>query len=153
MLSFLVKFFLTGFYSGKIKFMPGTCGTLVAVLLYYFFFNNALITNIIIIIFLFFLSLMILNYSYSKSIFKEIDDKSIVIDEVIGYLSFMIFFNPTINNIIIGFILFRIFDIIKPFPINLIDRKLKNSLGVILDDIIAGFFSGLILYLVNNAFK
>ena len=141
MLSFLVKFFLTGFYSGKIKFMPGTCGTLVAVLLYYFFFNNALITNIIIIIFLFFLSLMILNYSYSKSIFKEIDDKSIVIDEIIGYLSFMIFFNPTINNIIIGFILFRIFDITKPFPINLIDRKLKNSFGVIFDDIIAGFFS------------
>ncbi len=153
MLSFLVKFFLTGFYSGKIKFMPGTCGTLLAVFLYYFFFNNALITNIIIIIFLFFLSLMILNYSYSKLIFKEIDDKSIVIDEVIGYLSFMIFFNPTINNIIIGFILFRVFDIAKPFPINLIDRKLKNSLGVILDDIIAGFFSGLILYLVNNAFK
>ena len=152
MLPFLIKFLLTGFYSGKIKYMPGTCGTLVAVLLYYFFFNNLLITNIIIILLLLVFSIIILNYSYSKSIFEEVDDKTIVVDEIIGFLSFMIFFEPTINNIIIGFILFRIFDIAKPFPIYLVDRNLKNSFGVIFDDIIAGFFSGLILYLLNNVF-
>ena len=152
MLHLLIKFLLTGFYSGIIKYMPGTCGTLVAVFLYYFFFNNSIEINIILLLILLLLSFLALNYSYSKSIFKEVDDKTIVIDEIIGFLSFMIFFEPTINNIIIGFVLFRFFDIAKPFPIYLVDRNLKNSFGIIFDDIIAGIFTGVILYLINNVF-
>ena len=140
MLHFFIKFLLTGFNSGIIKYMPGTCGTLVAVFLYYFFFNNSIEINVLLLLILLLLSFLALNYSYSKSIFKEIDDKTIVIDEIIGFLSFMIFFEPTINNIIIGFVLFRFFDIVKPFPIYLVDH------------IIAGFFAGVILYLIINVF-
>ena len=95
---------------------------------------------------------MLLNYSYKNNLFDNIDDKSIVIDEIIGYLSFMIFFDINITNITIGFLLFRFFDILKPFPISYVDKKIKNSFGVIFDDLLAGLFSGILLFYINYAF-
>ena len=95
-------------------------------------------------------------------LFKKKDPKEIVIDEFIGqsipiiaysYLSFFsvgssfdaffIFFEgrPFIGWLITSFILFRFFDILKPYPINIIDKKIKNGLGIMLDDIIAGIYS------------
>jgi phosphatidylglycerophosphatase A len=148
----IIDFILTGFYSGKIKFMPGTFGTLLAVPIFIYLFNNTLLINILILLILFLSSLMLLNYSYKNNLFDNIDDKSIVIDEIIGYLSFMIFFDINITNIIIGFLLFRFFDILKPFPISYVDKKIKNSFGVIFDDLLAGLFSGILLFYINYAF-
>ena len=148
----IIDFILTGFYSGKIKLMPGTFGTLSAVPILIYFFNNTLLINILIRLILFFSSLLLLNYSYKNNLFDNIDDKSIVIDEIIGYLSFMIFFDTNVTNIIIGFLLFRFFDILKPFPISYVDKKIKNSLGVILDDLLAGLFSGILLFYINYVF-
>ena len=148
----IVDFILTGFYSGKIKFMPGTFGTLLAVPIFIYLFNNTLLINILMLLILFLSSLILLNYSYKNNLFDNIDDKSIVIDEIIGYLSFMIFFDINITNIIIGFLLFRFFDILKPFPISYVDNKIKNSFGVIFDDLLAGFFSGILLFYINYAF-
>ena len=148
----IVDFILTGFYSGKIKFMPGTFGTLLAVPIFIYLFNNTLLINILMLLILFLSSLILLNYSYKNNLFDNIDDKSIVIDEIIGYLSFMIFFDINITNIIIGFLLFRFFDILKPFPISYVDKKIKNSFGVIFDDLLAGFFSGILLFYINYAF-
>ena len=148
----IVDFILTGFYSGKIKFMPGTFGTLSAVPILIYFFNNTLLINILILLILFLSSLLLLNYSYKNNLFNNIDDKSIVIDEIIGYLSFMIFFDTNVTNIIIGFLLFRFFDILKPFPISYVDKKIKNSLGVLLDDLLAGLFSGILLFYINYVF-
>jgi len=148
----ITDFILTGFYSGKIKFMPGTFGTLLAVPIFIYLFNNALLINILILLILFLSSLMLLNYSYKNNLFDNTDDKSIVIDEIIGYLSFMIFFDINITNITIGFLLFRFFDILKPFPISYVDKKIKNSFGVIFDDLLAGLFSGILLFYINYAF-
>lgn len=148
----IIDFILTGFYSGKIKFMPGTFGTLSAVPILIYFFNNTLLINILILLILFLSSLLLLNYSYKNNLFNNIDDKSIVIDEIIGYLSFMIFFDTNVTNIIIGFLLFRFFDILKPFPISYVDKKIKNSLGVLLDDLLAGLFSGILLFYINYVF-
>ena len=148
----IIDFILTGFYSGKIKFMPGTFGTLSAVPILIYFFNNTLLINILILLILFLSSLLLLNYSYKNNLFDNIDDKSIVIDEIIGYLSFMIFFDTNVTNIIIGFLLFRFFDILKPFPISYVDKKIKNSLGVLLDDLLAGLFSGILLFYINYVF-
>ena len=101
------------------------------------------------------------RHKFAK-LFKKNDPKEIVIDEFIGqsipiisysYLSFFkvgpsfdsffIFFEgrPFIGWLITSFILFRFFDILKPFPINIIDKKMKNGLGIMLDDIIAGIYS------------
>jgi len=148
----IIHFILTGFYSGKIKFMPGTFGTLLAVPIFIYLLNNTLLINILILLILFLSSLLLLNYSYKNNLFDNIDDKSIVIDEIIGYLSFMIFFDINITNIIIGFLLFRFFDILKPFPISYVDKKIKNSFGVIFDDLLAGLFSGILLFYINYAF-
>ena len=152
MTDILVKFLVTGFYSGKIKYMPGTFGTLVGVLIFQLISLNSLLNNIFLLLVLFFLSLLLLNYSYKKSIFLNKDDKSIVIDEIFGYLIFMIFFENNPTNLLVGFMLFRFFDILKPFPISLIDKNIKNSFGVMFDDVIAALFSGVGLFLFNYVY-
>ena len=152
MTNILVKFLVTGFYSGKIKYMPGTFGTLVGVLIFQLISLNSLLNNIFLLLVLFFLSLLLLNYSYKKSIFLNKDDKSIVIDEIFGYLIFMIFFENNPINLLVGFMLFRFFDILKPFPISLIDKNIKNSFGVMFDDVIAALFSGVGLFLFNYVY-
>ena len=152
MINILVKFLVTGFYSGKIIYMPGTFGTLVGVLIFQLISLNSLLNNIFLLLILFFLSLLLLNYSYKESIFLNKDDKSIVIDEIFGYLIFMIFFENNTTNLLVGFILFRFFDILKPFPISLIDKNIKNSFGVMFDDVIAALFSGVGLFLFNYVY-
>ena len=152
MTNILVKFLVTGFYSGKIKYMPGTFGTLIGVLIFQLISLNSLLNNIFLLLVLFFLSLLLLNYSYKKSIFLNKDDKSIVIDEIFGYLIFMIFFENNPTNLLVGFMLFRFFDILKPFPISLIDKNIKNSFGVMFDDVIAALFSGVGLFLFNYVY-
>ena len=149
MIDKFIDFLLTGLYFGKIKYMPGTFGTLVAIPIYYYLLTNNLFLNIAFLLAIFYISIISLNYSYTKFMFKEADDKSIVIDEIIGYLSFMIFFDATIQNILIGFVLFRFFDIFKPFPINLVDKNMKNSFGVMFDDILAALYSGISLYYIS----
>ena len=149
----ILRFILTGFYIGKIKYAPGTFGTLLAVPLFLLIQDLNLISKILFVFLFFLLSLFLLSISYKRRVFDEIDDKSIVIDEIIGYLVFIIFFENTLFDLTVGFLLFRLFDIIKPYPISLIDKKMKNALGVILDDIIAGLFSGITLFIIIHALK
>tara|TARA_B100001057_G_scaffold94748_1_gene91181 strand:- start:514 stop:966 length:453 start_codon:yes stop_codon:yes gene_type:complete len=149
----ILRFILTGFYIGKIKYAPGTFGTLLAVPLFLLIQDLNLISKILFVFLFFLLSLFLLSISYKRKVFDEIDDKSIVIDEIIGYLVFIIFFENTLFDLTVGFLLFRLFDIIKPYPISLIDKKMKNALGVILDDIIAGLFSGITLFIIIHALK
>ena len=149
----ILRFILTGFYIGKIKYAPGTFGTLLAVPLFLLIQDLNLISKILFVFLFFLLSLFLLSISYKRKVFDEIDDKSIVIDEIIGYLVFIIFFENTLFVLTVGFLLFRLFDIIKPYPISLIDKRMKNALGVILDDIIAGLFSGITLFIIIHALK
>ena len=149
----ILKFILTGFYIGKIKYAPGTFGTILAIPIFLLIYDFNLITKISIVFLLFLISLFLLSQSYKKQVFKDIDDKSIVIDEVIGYLIFIVFFDNTLFVLFSSFLIFRLFDIVKPYPISLIDKKMKNALGVILDDIIAGLFSGITLFIIIHALK
>jgi thiamine biosynthesis protein ThiS len=93
----------------------------------------------------------------SKNSFDEIDAKEIVIDEFIGQaipiLTIYNFIGKNNNSnfifyTMIAFLLFRLFDILKPFPINKIDKNMKDGFGVILDDIVAGFFSAIVLIII-----
>lgn len=138
-------------YIGKIKYAPGTFGSLVGLLILilpeYMIWYSAL--------FLAFVFSILSYYSiqrYEK--LKGFDNSSIVIDEVIGML--VVFSNPfmIINQIwvIIAFLLFRAFDIIKPYPIS----KLNNQTGaffVIADDVIAGVFSLVILHILQLGYR
>ena len=149
-------FFVTFFGIGYIKFAPGTFASIIASILLFISFHILNISSNIVLIFLlfiFFYSFYAVT-SYIKKISNK-DPKEIVIDEVIG-LSIPIYlyeishgttkqFNDALVFYVIIFILFRLFDIIKPFPVSYFDKKFKNSFGVIFDDICAGLYVVLIL--------
>ena len=142
---------------GNSKYAPGTVASFITCLIYILFFNLQ-----INITFLILGTSIILIYSvYSideyKNSFSETDAKEIVIDEFIGQsipvLTIYSFFEDDNVGIFIfytfiSFVLFRLFDVWKPYPINKIDKNIKNGFGVILDDIIAGFYSAIILLII-----
>lgn len=76
-----------------------------------------------------------------------VDDGRIVIDELIGYLATVAFLPFSWTSAVLGFLLFRLFDITKPPPARWFDRKLKNGFGVVLDDVVAGVYAALVLRL------
>lgn len=70
-----------------------------------------------------------------------VDARQIVIDEVAGFMITMLAVPFTLPNVIAGFLLFRLFDILKPWPASYFDRKVKNGVGVVLDDVMAGVYA------------
>ena len=127
--------------------IPGTIGSLFTIVIYYLF-NNYLniIFYIVFIIFVFFYSLFFLNKTLNKS-FVSSDPKEIVIDEFIGQSIPLLICGNNFFLIILSFLLFRLFDITKPWPASYFDLKIKNATGVIMDDIIAGLYTFFIIYL------
>ena len=142
---------VTCFGIGTIRFAPGTITSLVTTIFLYSLFHIINLSNLI--IFLILLIIFIYSfYAVSEYIkkFEDKDPKEVVIDEFIGqsipiYL-YQISHDTSKNSqeailfYLYIFILFRFFDIKKPFPINFFDKKFKNSFGVIFDDVIAGLY-------------
>ena len=150
---------LTMFGVGYFKYAPGTAASFITCVIYYILWiaefslhNNK--------IYLVFFLIIILIYSITiidklSHLFKKKDPKEIVIDEFIGQSIplasiyfipesfFLEYLNPNGRDLwyLSSFITFRLFDIFKPWPISIVDKKIKNGIGVMLDDIIAGVFS------------
>jgi len=136
---------------GKIKFMPGTFGSLATTIILYYLFHKLNISPNVILIGL----IIIFIYAfYAVSSHTENNENKdpgeIIIDEFLGQ-SIPIYLyeishgvtrddNDTIIYYLLFFILFRYFDIMKPFPVSFFDKNFKNSFGVIMDDICAGFY-------------
>ena len=143
--------FVTFFGIGTIRFAPGTMTSLITTVLLFSLFHILNFSNNIILLFL----ILIFLYSFYAvaDYIKEKenkDPKEVVIDEVIGQ-SIPIYLYEIAHGLeksskdailfyIYIFVLFRFFDIKKPFPINIFDKNYKNSFGVILDDVIAGLY-------------
>ena len=143
--------FVTCFGIGSLRFAPGTLTSLVTTIFLYSLFhivdlssNTILIILLIIFIYSFHAVSEYIKYSDNK------DPKEVVIDEFIGQ-SIPIYLFEVLHGLskssqevvliyLYIFILFRFFDIKKPFPVNFFDKKFKNSFGVILDDVLAGFY-------------
>ena len=136
---------------GKVPKIPGTFGSLATVVVLYLFFHIFNISSSIILIGL----IIIFIYSFSAVAFhikdnENKDPKEVVIDEFIGQsipiylyeISHGIEKNPNEAIIFYGisFVLFRYFDIMKPFPVSFFDKNFKNSFGVIMDDVCAGLY-------------
>ena len=147
------QIYSTLFFLGYSKWAPGTLGSLFAIIV--IFFINKILSSLIfniLFIFLLFLATILIGI-YSKSINKN-DSPEIIIDEFLGiYLIIIVtndfnLFNDYIKFLLI-FIFFRFFDIMKPFPANWIDKNIKNAYGVILDDLIAGIYTIIILFFIN----
>ena len=151
----LTNIFVSLFYSGYLKKWPGTFASLLSIaLLFPIIKLNIISIEIFILVFIliFILSLFFINQFSQLS--KTHDSGIIVIDEFLGiYLIFIfydfIYFINSYLTIFLIFILFRFFDILKIFPANIIDKRMKNSLGVLLDDLIAAVYTITILYLFN----
>ena len=144
--NFLLKLYCTFFYIGCIKFAPGTFGTLISIPLYFIFlYDLPFITSFFILITFTIISSFIIGISYSKKIFDNIDHKSIIIDEILAFLFILLFFSTNIYQIIFSFLVFRFFDIYKPYPINIIDKNIKNGFGVMLDDLVAAFYCFIVI--------
>ena len=149
------KLFVSIFYVGYIKFASGTWGSIASLLILYPFIKFTVLSFealIIVFIFLFFISNLFINYF--SNLTNSNDSKHIVIDELLGIFIILIFYdfifiyNDFITLILIFFI-FRLFDIIKIFPANYIDKNLKNGYGVIMDDIVAGIYTIFTLMFLN----
>ena len=147
--------FLTFFKIGKIKYAPGTIASLVTCLLFLLLINIFNIFTIFLITLIFFLySFIAINNSFEE--FKTDDPQEIVIDEVIGQLLPLLAIPiyetlyplPKIFYCVSAFLLFRLFDVWKPYPISYVDNNVKGSLGIMLDDIFAGLYAITILSLV-----
>ena len=151
MIKIFNSLFVTMLGLGKIKYIPGTIGSFVTIIILYYLFH---IINLSPNIFLFFLILIFIYSFYAVSSHIENNENKdpgeIIIDEFIGQ-SIPIYLyeishgtEKTSNEAIIFygicFILFRYFDIMKPFPVSFFDKNFKNSFGVIMDDVCAGFY-------------
>jgi phosphatidylglycerophosphatase A len=139
-----IHFIAFGFGAGAIPFAPGTFGTLMAIPLYYVMQDLNLIPYLLIT-----LGIIIFGTWVSDKTEKDLgvpDHSGIVIDEIAGFLVTMIAAPSGWLWIILGFILFRIFDIWKPFPIRYLDQHVPGGAGIMLDDIIAGVYAWIVLW-------
>jgi phosphatidylglycerophosphatase A len=142
----LVYYLAIGFGAGRLPKAPGTYGTLVGVLIYLPLSLLSLPLYLMITASLILVGIGICGYA-ARQLGKH-DHPSIVWDEIAGLLVTMIAAPQGIGWVILGFALFRCFDIFKPWPINRIDQKVSGGLGIMLDDIAAGIAAGLSLQLI-----
>ena len=140
------KYFATLFGIGFISLAPGTFGSFFAILIWYVFIDLFTIFYFI-VLFLFVLSVSFYFTDIYLDNYNKKDPSEVIIDEFLGQsipLLFIVNFN--IYEVLIAFVTFRFFDIYKIYPINKME-DLKGSYGVILDDIVAGIYSLIILML------
>ena len=149
--------FATLFGVGLLPFAPGTWGSLFGLIL--FFYTNIYLS--INVQFFYLLLLVIILFAFLVCYFatkqlgdNEKDQKSIVIDELAGVwiafipVSGIVMMQDFLTYSVLAFLLFRVFDIWKPYPIGFIDKKIKNHVGIVLDDLVAGLYAAIIIWLI-----
>jgi len=146
---YLNRFFLlvaTGFGVGYSPIAPGTLGTLIAIPIFYFL--SAIPSPIyeFTLVAFFFLSVWISENAEIS--FRKKDDRRIVIDEIMGFFVTMLWVPKTTRSILIGFSLFRFFDVLKLFPIRRLEKGLRGGYGVVLDDVLAGTYANIVIHLI-----
>jgi phosphatidylglycerophosphatase A len=146
-MKYFILFFATGIGIGYSPVAPGTLGSLLSIFIYYFFLSsiNSYIYGFLLIVFVFF---SIAISEKAQKYFGKKDDQRIVLDEIVGLLFSFLFLEGKLNLILIGFILFRFFDILKPFPIRRLEKLFKGGYGIVLDDVVAGIYTNIILQII-----
>jgi phosphatidylglycerophosphatase A len=141
-----VDFLALGFGSGLLPHAPGTAGTVAAIPVYLLLQPLAAPYYIAIVVLLALAGIAICGQAARH--LGVHDHPGIVWDEIVGYLVTMAFAPPGWLWIGLGFVLFRLFDILKPWPIKWCDRQVDGGLGIMLDDLLAGVFSAVLLQLL-----
>lgn len=142
-MKFFSKLVATFFGVGFFPFAPGTLASLVVVFLYRYFLHRLSLPIYAGVLVLLFLAGIATSSHYSSEL-KQKDPKKIVIDEACGQL--LVLFNTPGSwfSVLIGFFLFRFFDIIKPFPVKKVE-SISRGWGIMVDDVVAGVYAAIIL--------
>lgn len=136
---------------GYVPYAPGTAGTLGAIPLYLLL--RHLSAPLYLLTVVGFTALAIFASEAAGRYWKVVDASPIVIDEVVGYLLTMALVPWSWGGALAGFLLFRIFDVWKPWPARTFDRRVKNGFGVVLDDVAAGVWACAALVLLRHALR
>lgn len=145
----MTKFLLliaTFFNIGKVPKAPGTVATLATIPLFVLMSHLPDVIYMMLTFAIVFLGIFAAQ-AYEAVATKH-DSKEIVIDEVAGYLITMALVPCTLKSVALGFVLFRIFDIFKPWPIGMLDKKVQGGVGVMVDDIAAGIIASVIMQVI-----
>ena len=145
-----VCFVALGFGAGGLPKAPGTWGTLLALPFYLLFMRLPFLEYVLLMIVLFAVGIWICGEA--GKVLGVHDHGAIVWDEMVGFWVTMIAAPPGWMWIFVGFVLFRLFDIWKPWPIFWLDRRVSGGLGVMVDDLLAGIYAALCLYLSGTLF-
>jgi len=147
-----IHFLSFGFGSGLAPKAPGTFGTLSALPFYYFMSDLSLVYFILVTLVMSLAGIYLCDITakglVSRQLSKFQDHGGIVWDEICGYLVTMIGVAFSWQNMLIGFLLFRLFDILKPWPISWLDKKVKGGFGIMIDDLLAGLLAMICLHLL-----
>jgi phosphatidylglycerophosphatase A len=135
------------FYCGRAPFAPGTVGSLGSLVIWIpaVMFSWPLWLKLLLLIALFFIGVWASGYGIAH--YQKTDPSQVVIDEVVGQGIPFLIIGPTLHEIILAFLLFRLFDILKPWPIKAIEHKFQDKWGIMLDDVAAGIFAMTVLFL------
>ncbi len=147
----LFMFIATGAYSGYLPKAPGTWGSLVGVILWLGLGKLALTPYLTTVAALFILGTI--SAGAAEKIVDLGDPGLVVIDEIVGILIALTAIPQKPIPILIGFVLFRLFDIIKPFPIGWLDQHIHGGLGIMLDDVFAGVYALILLHIGLTIFN
>ena len=148
------------FFVGYSRYAPGSVASFVTCIIFIFFYilQIKILLLVLLVVLIFTLSV----YSIDKlgKFFNEVDAKEIVIDEFVGQSipNLTVYYFVSKNDLtsfilytFISFLFFRFFDITKPYPANIIDKKMKNGFGVMLDDIVAGVYTSVVVLIITMA--
>jgi len=138
-----IHFLAFGFGSGAMPFAPGTFGTLAALPIYLLMVPLSLWAYLAVVVVMTLLGIWLCHVT-SRDLGVH-DHGGIVWDEIVGYLITMIAAPPGWQWMVAGFVLFRFFDIIKPWPIGWADRRVHGGLGIMLDDVLAAVLAWVVL--------
>ena len=145
-----IKILATGFGAGLSPVAPGTAGTLVGIMICLLCYPLSLPFRLLFVVAISALSIYVAEQA--ENIYGKKDDQRIVIDEIAGFQVAMLPVAITGLHLCLAFVLFRVFDIWKPFPLNRLQR-LPGGWGIVADDLGAGVYGGLVMLLLTILFK
>src|SRR3972149_9298057 len=146
----LIKLSAAGFGIGFVPFAPGTAGTLAGIPLFFILSSFSWCGYLFLLAC--FTGAAVYLAGAAEVLFGKKDPPCIVIDEIAGFLWTMLWVSSTLVHVLLGFILFRAFDIIKPFPVRSFQDKLPGGYGIVGDDVMAGISSNLALQILIQYF-
>jgi phosphatidylglycerophosphatase A len=141
----VITFLATGAYVGYLPIAPGTFGSLLAIPLLWWLGRARPAPSVLVAGLVLFSVLAMVICQRAGAEYADPDSGTIVLDEVCGMLVAGAWIVPTTLSLVLVFLLFRVFDVLKPFPARYLDRHVRNGIGVVGDDLVAGLYANLLV--------